>query len=466
MVFSSYIFVFIFLPITLLGYFLIKDKWKNGWILLASFIFYSWNGPRYTLVLFGSIFINWMGAYLIEKFNHKHRKHILVSIISLNLILLIYFKYANFIVDNIQKITGRNFLWEEVVLPLGISFFTFQGMSYVIDVYRKDVKAFINPFNVALYISLFPQLVAGPIVRSKDVAEEIVSRKSDVESIGEGFRRFIYGLAKKIILADVFGQIADQILNVNMLFEVSWLAIIAYTLQIYYDFSGYSDMAIGLGKIFGFHFRENFNYPYVSKSITEFWKRWHISLSSWFRDYVYIPLGGNRVRTVRHIGNVFLVWILTGIWHGANWTFIFWGIYYGILLIGEKYIFSEKIRERVPKGIRHLLTMLCVMIGWVLFRAENLQFALQWLQSMFCFEASTVGRNILIRTLINYRFFWIIGCIGVLPVKNLVSVVRQKMEIRDALWDILENIYICFLIILSLWFLISSSYNAFIYFQF
>lgn len=384
----------------------------------------------------------------------------------LNLLLLIYFKYANFWVSNIQKMTGQEFAWKEIVLPLGISFFTFQGMSYVIDVYRKNVKVFSNPLDVALYISLFPQLVAGPIVRSKDIADEMKCRKSDVEMVASGFRRFVYGFAKKIILADTFGQIVDTIIVGNLSFEISWIAILAYTLQIYYDFSGYSDMAIGLGKIFGFHFLENFNYPYVSRSVTEFWRRWHISLSSWFRDYVYIPLGGNRVKVWRHIVNMCIVWLLTGIWHGANWTFVLWGVYYGCLLIFEKYILAEKVRERIPSVIRYLFTMICVMVGWVLFRSDSLQYAGHWIKSMFSFTTTEVGRNEFLRMIINYKFFWIIGCIGVFPVKKCVLNLRKKLSVDAVWWDIVENIYIACLIILALIYLISSSYNAFIYFQF
>ena len=465
MVFSSYIFLFFFLPITLLVYYLLPKRCKNGWLLLVSILFYSWNAPKYTVVLFASILVNWAGAYLIGKTKEKYKKRIIFVTISLNLAGLIYFKYMNFIIDNMEALSGREFAWNEVVLPLGISFFTFQGMSYVIDVYRGDAKALPNPLDVALYISLFPQLVAGPIVRFKSVAAEIKSRRIDLESVAVGFRRFVYGLAKKILLADTFGMIADEILAGKTLrCEVIWIAIFAYTLQIFYDFSGYSDMAIGMGRMLGFHFGENFDYPYLSKSVTEFWRRWHISLSTWFRDYIYIPLGGNRVKPLRHILNLGIVWALTGIWHGANWTFLTWGVYYGILLICEKYLVTERIRNKIPGLVRWLITFIIIMVGWTVFRADNISCALNYLCTMFGFKLSAVGRRIFIRYLINYKFFWLLGVIGMFPVKKIFENCRIKN--KKWIWAFAENAYICILLFLSVMQLIAGSYNAFNYFQF
>lgn len=467
MVFSSYIFLFVFLPITTFIYFVISKKYKNIWLLVSSLIFYGWSGPKYILILIISIFTNWIGAYLIEKIVEKYRKAVLFFTLFINIALLAYFKYTNFIIDNINKIVGNEKNWTQIAFPLGISFFTFQGISYVIDVYRKDGEALHNPLDVGLYISFFPKLVSGPIVRFKNIALEIRERTSNFESIGYGFRRFIYGLAKKVIIANTFGVIADTVFNSNsIMFETSWVGAIAYTLQIYYDFSGYSDMAIGLGSIFGFHFGENFNYPYISKSITEFWRRWHISLSTWFRDYVYIPLGGNRVKPYRHIINMFIVWLLTGIWHGANWTFIFWGLYYGILLVGEKYLIPDKIEQVIPKSIRWFITIFFVIIGWVLFRSNSLVDAFVYLKNMFGFQTSDVGKSAFMRLLINYKMFWVIGIIGAFPIKNIWRKVKNEKVKSTILMDILENLYIAVIAVISFIFLVSSSYDAFIYFQF
>lgn len=467
MVFSSYIFLFLFLPITVFVYFMIKSKYRNVWLLVSSLIFYGWSGPKHIPVLILSILINWIGACIIEKIDKKYKKIILVLILFANIILLVYFKYTNFILDNINRIVGNEKEWTQIAFPLGISFFTFQGISYVLDVYRKDGSALNSPLDVGLYISFFPKLVSGPIVRFKDIAIEIKERNSNLETIGYGFRRFVYGLAKKVILANTFGIIADTIFDTNsIVFETSWIGAIAYTLQIYYDFSGYSDMAIGLGNLFGFHFGENFNYPYVSKSITEFWRRWHISLSRWFRDYVYIPLGGNRVKPYRHIINMFIVWLLTGIWHGANWTFIFWGLYYGVLLVCEKYFIINRIELFVPKYIGWFVTIIFVITGWVIFRSNSLNDAFIYIKNMFGFQTSELGRRAFMRFLLNYKVFWIIGILGVFPLKNIWKTLKMEKVKNIVLVDIVENLYIIVLAIISFIFLISSSYNAFIYFQF
>lgn len=467
MVFSSYVFLFLFLPATLIVYFLLPLKGKNLWLLFTSLFFYGWNNPKYLLILLVSILINWCTGLLLERISSR-KKPIIVLGISANLLLLLYFKYANFLVNNLAVLFPRILnSWTTVALPLGISFFTFQGLSYIIDVYRGDTNALRNPLDVGLYISLFPQLVAGPIVRFKSVAAEIKQRTISIENVGYGFRRFVYGLSKKVILADTFGMIADGIFSSPSTWNLgnSWIGILAYTFQIYYDFSGYSDMAIGLGSILGFHFNENFNYPYISKSVTEFWRRWHMSLSSWFRDYVYIPCGGNRVTRRRHIFNIMLVWLLTGIWHGANWTFICWGIYYGLLLLFEKYILGEKINRIFPP-VRWIMTLLLVMIGWVIFRCETLGLAKQYLLTMFRFSVTDTEIISFLRYLTNYAFFLVLGFVGIFPIKEVALKLKANEHVRPWMIAIAENIYVFVLFIISVLYIISGSYSAFIYFQF
>lgn len=327
MVFSNAVFLFIFLPVVIAGYYILRGKARNYWLLLVSIFFYAWNKPSFTIILLGSIVLNYFGALLVEKAGQTGKKKLwLVLTVVCNLLILFYFKYFNFTIRTLKKIFDIHTQFANVLLPIGISFFTFQGLSYVVDVYRGDVPAQKNVFKLGMYISMFPQLVAGPIVRYKDIATEIDNRKVTTEDFAYGIQRFILGLFKKIIIADNMAIIANAMFDCNHKLNsvsLAWLGIIAYSLQIFFDFAGYSDMAIGLGRMFGFHFLENFNYPYISKSITEFWRRWHISLSSFFRDYVYIPLGGNR----KHVYlNVAIVFLLTGIWHGAAFTYIAWGI--------------------------------------------------------------------------------------------------------------------------------------------
>lgn len=470
MVFSSYVFLFIFLPVTLGVYYAIPKKYnsaKNIWLLFASLVFYSWNNPVHLSILLLSIILNWLSGIVLNRWT-SIRKLLFIVSISLNTGLLIFFKYANFIVSNLSRINPAfGSSWSEIVLPLGISFFTFQGISYVVDVYRGDVETLKNPLDVGLYIAMFPQLVAGPIVRSKTIVTQLLHRSAQVDDIGRGFRRFIYGFAKKIILADTFGMIADGIFPVvsSWNFCTAWIGIFSYTLQIYYDFSGYSDMAIGLGAMFGFHFQENFNYPYISLSITDFWRRWHISLSSWFRDYIYIPCGGSRVTKSRYIFNVLLVWMLTGMWHGANWTFIIWGLYYGLLLLFERLILGAK-QQLFPKFIRWMLTFLLVMIGWVFFRSPSVVSAVQYLKVMFSFTFTHSDMTIFMRYIVNYFVFWILGFIGIFPLKNYLVHFGNPPGIRSTTYAVIENLYIAGLLFLSVLYLLSGNYNAFIYFQF
>lgn len=465
MVFSSYVFLFLFLPLTCGIYFLLPRRCKNLWLLLVSLFFYSWNSPQYTLILFASIFINWVGGWVLGT-GCRHRKLTLVLTLTANLLLLLYFKYANFIIDNISTIfPAIADGWQTVVLPLGISFFTFQGISYVVDVYRRQTSHLRNPLDVGLYISLFPQLVAGPIVRFSDVAHDIHHRTTKMEDVGYGFRRFVYGLAKKVILADTFGMMADYVFEATYEwgFFFNWMGIMAYSLQIFYDFSGYSDMAIGLGRIFGFRFGENFNYPYIAQSVTDFWRRWHISLTSWFRDYVYIPLGGNRVGALRHIRNIVVVWLLTGIWHGANWTFILWGAYFCVLLLVEKFIIF-RYKLSVPY-LRNVCTLLLVMIGWVLFRADNVGLATDYLQCLLSPTADVDDFYLAARRFINYKFFWAAGIIGIFPwMPWLKSKIRSERS--RALMSAFDTLYLVLLFIVTVLFILSGNYNSFIYFQF
>ena len=393
MLFSSLTFLFGFLPILLILYFIIKNrKYKNVVLLIFSLLFYAWGEPKYILLMLLTILIVYIFGILIDKFDREKKltlkKLSLILCIILVLGSLIFSKYSNFLIENINSIFNTKINLINVIMPIGISFYTFQILSYIIDLYNKKIKLQKNYFSLALYVSLFPQLIAGPIVRYETVEEEIDNRKETKEDVIAGTKRFIIGLSKKVIIANQMALLADLIFNKhNGSYGTSiiWLGTLAYTLQIYFDFSGYSDMAIGLGRIFGFHFLENFDYPYISKSVTEFWRRWHISLSTWFRDYVYIPLGGNRVNKFKWIRNIILVWLLTGLWHGAAWNFIIWGIYYGLLLLFEK-LFLNKLLNKLPSIINWLYTFIIVMIGWMIFRSNSLNELLLFIKTMFVYK--------------------------------------------------------------------------------
>lgn len=367
MVFSSISFLIFFLPILFIVYFSVPVRFRkirNVVLLVASLVFYGWGGVRYLLLLVCSMAINYFGGLAVSAKNRRVKKPVLIISIALNIGILGYYKYAAFLINSLNDL-GLSVTVPNVVLPIGISFFTFQGMSYVIDVYRGVTAVQKNPVNVALYVSLFPQLVAGPIVRYTTIANDIDGRHESFEDFSEGLVRFFLGLSKKMLLANAMGEIADCVFAKtpgDMSVLLAWVGILSYTLQIYFDFSAYSDMAIGLGRTFGFRFLENFNYPYISRSVTEFWQRWHISLSSWFRDYVYIPLGGSRCSIGKNIRNLTVVWLLTGLWHGANWTFVIWGLWFLLFLILEKLLLKNVI-ERVPSPIRHIYTLLVVMLS-------------------------------------------------------------------------------------------------------
>lgn len=471
MVFSSSMFIFGFLPIVLFIHSILKNKWRNIWLLLTSFLFFMWAQPNYLWIICMSILINYLGGLLIGKFNIKVFRSILLGgTIGFNLLLLFYYKYFNFFCESVNKAFHVSLPLKEIVLPIGISFFTFQGMSYVIDVYRKSVKVQKNPLKVALYIALFPQLVAGPIVRYDEVEKDIEGRVITIEDFYYGIKRFILGLGKKAVLANSLAVVVDGIWNQGVdqnTVAIAWLGAIGYSLQIYFDFSGYSDMAIGLGRMMGFHFCENFRFPYISCSITEFWRRWHISLSSWFKDYVYIPLGGNR----KHVYiNLAIVFLLTGIWHGAAWNFVLWGVWHGGFILVERYLKNKNISLYVPRKIRrvilHVYTLFVVTIGWILFRADNISNAWKYIKTMFGLGlGKTPGFSVG-----WYLNKWVlvvlvVSIISVAPIfTNIYNKVKEKVSGNVII--ILESICLWILFGISIIRIVSGTYNPFIYFRF
>ena len=466
MVFSSTIFILLFLPVVLLCYFLVPKKIKNYVLLIFSLIFYIFGGPKFILVLLGVVLIDYIGAILIEK--TSKRKLFLIISVSLNIAVLFYYKYTGFFLTNVNYFLGFIIKIPNIVMPIGISFYTFQSLSYVIDVYRRKVKLQTNYFTLLLYVSLFPQLVAGPIVRYETIEKELENRSTTFDDFVAGLVRFILGLAKKVIIANQVGALADIIFkSTNLTTPVAWLGAISYTIQIYFDFSAYSDMAIGLGKIFGFKFLENFNFPYIAKSITDFWRRWHISLSTWFRDYIYIPLGGNRKGLKRQIINLFIVWVLTGFWHGAAWNFLIWGLYYFIFLILEKFVFGKYL-VKMPSFLRHIYTLFIVIIGWVIFRCESLSKLKQILVLMFNFTITKTGINELIIYLETYFVYLILGIMFSMPIyyKIINSVKNLKRKRLQTFLNIIYYLGLIILFVITLMFLAYSSYNPFIYFRF
>lgn len=472
MVFSSTVFLFLFLPCVLIVYFFSPRSLKNMVLLVASLFFYAWGAPNFIWVILLSILVNYIFALAIEYNRDKKKliKGLLAVTVIINLVMLGVFKYSNFVVDNVNTIFGTSIKLDPIILPLGISFFTFQGLSYIFDVYRQDVKAQRNPLNIALYITLFPKLIQGPIVRYQSIADQIVKRKETVEKFAEGIKRFIMGLAKKMLLANNIGWVADQIFampSAQLSVGLAWIGAIAYTLQIYFDFSGYSDMAIGIGKMFGFDFTENFNYPYISRSAGEFWRRWHISLGSWFRDYLYIPLGGSRVSKFKTYRNLFIVWLATGIWHGAAWTFIAWGLYYGVLIMLEK-AFLLKFFNRIPRVFSHLYTILAFVIGWVFFRAATFTYAFDFIQSMFGLNGNPIWDTQAAYYVSEYGIVMLIGVILSMPVFQYL-----KKAIGDyrSLGMVLGNQFVVtagytILLFISIVSVVSSTFSPFIYFKF
>lgn len=471
MVFSSISFLFVFLPLLLAVYFLLPARLREGRnlvLLLFSLFFYGYGGPRFLLLMLLSIAVNYAGGLLAAP-DQRRRRLWTGLVTAVNLGLLGWFKYAGFLGANLNRIwTGLPV--PEVALPIGISFFTFQGLSYVLDVYRGEAAAERNPLRVALYISLFPQLVAGPIVRYTTVADEIRNRRETLDAFTDGAVRFLFGLGKKMLLANQLGLLADQVYATRPEFlttALAWLGAAAYTGQIYFDFSGYSDMAIGLGRMFGFHFLENFNYPYLSKSVTEFWRRWHISLSTWFRDYLYIPLGGNRCAHWKHIRNILVVWALTGLWHGAAWNFLCWGLYFGLLLLGEKYGWG-RILERAPAALRHLYAMVLIVVSWVLFRAETLDYAVRFLQAMAGFAQGGLTDGRTTYYLLEFRWELLLAIPAAMPVKSWLQnwLESKSGAAAQALLAWGPKLIALGMFGLSFLRLVSSSFNPFIYFRF
>lgn len=466
MLFSGIPFLYYFLPIVLLVYFAAPKSLKNTVLLLSSLFFYAWGEPIYVFLMILTVAVNYLLGLFIEKFRgRKLSKLFMIISVIFSLGLLGYFKYADFFIANFVRLTGLSVNLLNIALPIGISFYTFQILSYTVDVYRGNVKAQKNPITLGAYISLFPQLIAGPIVRYSDVEKQLASRTHSFDKAAEGIRRFIIGLSKKILLANTLGELCDvfhQGNDLSVLFY--WLYAVAFMLQIYFDFSGYSDMAIGLGKIFGFDFLENFNYPFISKSISEFWRRWHMSLGSWFRDYVYIPMGGNRVGKLRLLFNIFTVWFLTGFWHGAEWNFIIWGLYFALFLLAEKYFLSRLLEK--TKVLNHVYVLFFIIISFIIFSADGLGQAFNYVGGLFGAGNLPLVSDTFIYSLRNYGGVLLISIVASTPlVKNLVNSLSSKKAGRICLY-ILEIPVLLLLLLIATGYLADGSFNPFLYFRF
>ena len=465
MLFTSISFLYYFLPALIIIYFITPKKYKNIILLIASLLFYFYGEPKYVFLMIVEIVIAYIGAILIDKYKSQS-KNILIITLFIHVFLLIIFKYTDFIIQTINDISNANIKLLNIALPIGISFYTFQIISYIIDVYNGKVKVQKNIINLATYVSLFPQLVAGPIVRYQTVEKELDDRVHSFNNFAYGIRRFSIGLAKKVLIANALGELCTKAFVLNETTVIFyWIFGISYMLQLYFDFSAYSDMAIGLGRIFGFNFPENFNYPYISKSITEFWRRWHISLGTWFKDYVYIPLGGNRDGKYKQIRNILIVWLLTGIWHGANWTFLIWGLLFGIILIIEK-IFLNKFMEKLPSFIKRIYVLFIVMILFIIFNAENMSVALTNIKGLFGMNGEVFVNDYTLHYLKSYLPLLIIAFLGATPfIKILIDKLR-KNKYANSIINILEPILIVIILVVVTSYLIDNSYNPFLYFRF
>lgn len=471
MVFSSSEFMFAFFPLTLLFYYAVPKRYirmRNLVLLAFSLIFYGWGEPKYVLLMVLTILADYAFGYLIERCgeNRKKAKRWLVAAVIVNLAILGFFKYATFLLSNLALIPGLSGIpVPNIKLPVGISFYTFQALSYVIDVYRGDTRAQHDPLAFGTYVTLFPQLVAGPIVRYRDIDDMLIERTESRGMIAEGVRTFIAGLAKKVILANVAGAVWENFRAIPAADQTvlgSWLGLIFYTFQIYFDFSAYSDMAIGLGKMFGFTFLENFNYPYISKSVTEFWRRWHISLSTWFREYVYFPLGGSRCEEKwKNYRNIFVVWLCTGIWHGASWNYVLWGLYYFVLLMLEKTVLKP-VLEKLPSAIRHITTMIAVMFGWWLFVFEDLGAGVDYLGSMFGMGAGFTSQAVNFDLGQNLIFLAVLAVAATPAPRNLF----WKLYNRSSACRAVAVGGSAVMLVIALTYLVSSSYNPFLYYIF
>ena len=459
MLFSSITFLYYFLPFLLLVYFIVPKKYKNITLLIFSLIFYFLGEPKYILVLLSSCIINYIFGKLVT--DNKYSKLFLILAVIYNIGQLLIFKYTDFFIYNINNIFNSNINYLYIIMPIGISFFTFQALGYVIDVYNKKHAPSKSLINFMTYICLFPQLIAGPIVRYSDIEKELVDRGTNFSKFSEGVKRFVIGLSKKVLIANVLGELAKDLVEVNLL--SSWLKPITYTLQIYFDFSGYSDMAIGMGLMLGFRFLENFNYPFISSSITEFWRRWHMSLSSWFKDYVYIPLGGNRVGKLKLHRNIFIVWFLTGFWHGASWNFIIWGLYFGVLLIIEKF-FLKKYLDKT-KIFKYLYTIVIVIISFLIFNCNSLNEVFDGIKNMFMINKIPLISNETIYYLKSNLILLIIAVIGSTPLISKIMNKLTETKMKKVI-NVLEPIVYIILLTLSTAFLIDESFNPFLYFRF
>ncbi len=471
MVFSSLLFLFRYLPIVMALYFILPKKYRNALLFVASLIFYAWGEPIYVTLMIFSTLVDYTHGMLVQRYKDKGNiraaKWAVASSMIINLALLGFFKYSDFLISTVNSIFGAGIPLLNLPLPIGISFYTFQTMSYTVDVYRGDAKMQKNILSFGAYVALFPQLIAGPIVQYKTIAEQLDERHENFDDFSEGVTRFMMGLGKKVLLANNAGIIWDTVLASNLdtlPVLTAWIGILAYSFQIYFDFSGYSDMAIGLGKMLGFHFLENFNYPYMSKSITEFWRRWHISLGTWFRDYVYIPLGGNRKGPAKHIINICIVWFLTGLWHGANWNFIIWGVYFGALLIIEKF-FLLKLLKKLPGFVSHIYTLFFVVISWAIFAIEDMSKLGKFIAAMFGAGDSFADSTSMYLLLTNAILFVILAIAATPAPKYIAGKLLTKLG-EGTSGTLIKNVTFAAILIISTAYLVDASYNPFLYFRF
>lgn len=464
MVFSSLVFMFAYLPITLLAYYLVPRQGRNIFLFIVNLIFYGWGEPKLVLLMVFNIFFNYIGGWLVDKYraDAKKKKLFLILTCVLDIGILAVFKYTGMITETLNMLPFLNIPELQISLPIGISFYTFQTMSYVIDVYRDDAPVSKNFINFGTYVALFPQLIAGPIVRYRDVAEQLVNRRETLEMFTRGVKLFMVGLAKKVIIANTMGTLTTNIFATTDENGVvgTWVGMIAYTFQIYFDFSGYSDMACGLGNMMGFEFLKNFNYPYIAKSITDFWRRWHISLSTWFKEYVYIPLGGNRKGVKRQILNLLIVWGLTGLWHGAAYNFVLWGLYYGLLLILEKFVL-KKFLDRLPSFVQHIYTLFIIIIGWGLFYFTDVGQLGEFMVDLFNFGNGICGNQAFNLIMSNLPML-IIAAVASTP---LATMLYTRFEHTRFMW-IPETLYCMGILAVSTASLVNQSYNPFLYFRF
>lgn len=464
MVFSSLVFMFAYLPITLLAYYLVPRQGRNIFLFIVNLIFYGWGEPKLVLLMVFNIFFNYIGGWLVDKYraDAKKKKLLLILTCVLDIAILAVFKYTGMITETLNMLPFLNIPELQISLPIGISFYTFQTMSYVIDVYRDDAPVSKNFINFGTYVALFPQLIAGPIVRYRDVAEQLVNRRETLEMFTKGVKLFMVGLAKKVIIANTMGTLTTNIFATTDENGVvgTWVGMIAYTFQIYFDFSGYSDMACGLGNMMGFEFLKNFNYPYIAKSITDFWRRWHISLSTWFKEYVYIPLGGNRKGVKRQILNLLIVWGLTGLWHGAAYNFVLWGLYYGLLLILEKFVL-KKFLDRLPSFVQHIYTLFIIIIGWGLFYFTDVGQLGEFMVDLFNFGNGICGDQAFNLIMSNLPML-IIAAVASTP---LATTLYTRFEHTRFMW-IPETLYCMGVLAVSTASLVNQSYNPFLYFRF